>query len=235
MNRPILLAGLISALIVGCNFGASTPQPMLELVPTTPPTLTPIPTFTFTPTPVVLSIQVTAELINCRSGPGAIFDTVTEIQQGRTLRAIARNDLATWFYVKDPGNPGGFCWVSAEVTQINGEASVLPIMQPPIAIVTHVDLRVEPNRINVNCNQFPQTVFFEALVTANGPTLLTWKWELSNGIVSNVGTLIFEAAGTQAINEFYQINSANDYWVKFLVLTPNEISEQASFRVSCTP
>jgi hypothetical protein len=235
MNRLTLLAGLISILIVGCNFGASTPQPAPEPVSTTPPTLTPIPTFTFTPTPVVLSIQVTAELINCRSGPGTIFDTVTEVQQGRTLRATARNDSATWFYVNDPGNPGGFCWVSADVTQVDGEASLLPVMQPPVAVVTNVDLRVEPNRIDVNCSQFPQTVFFEALVTTNGPTLLTWKWEISNGAVSDVGTLIFESAGTQAINEFYQINSANDYWVKLHVLTPNEVTEQVSFRVSCTP
>lgn len=234
MNRLTLLAGLILVLVTGCNFGASTPQPTLEPVSTTPPTLT-IPTLTFTPTPVVLSIQVTAELINCRSGPGTIFDTVTEIQQGRTLRATARNDSTTWFYVNDPGNPGGFCWVSADVTQVSDEASLLPIMQPPVAIVTNVDLRVEPNRIDVNCSQFPQTVFFEALVTTNGPTLLTWKWEISNGAVSDVGTLIFESAGTQAINEYYQINSANDYWVKLLVLTPNEVSEQATFRVSCTP
>jgi hypothetical protein len=235
MNRLTLLAGLILVLVTGCNFGASTPQPTFEPVSTTPPTLTPIPTFTFTPTPVVISIQVTAELINCRSGPGTIFDTLTEIQQGRTLRATARNDSATWFYVNDPGNPGGFCWVSADVTQVSGEASLLPILQPPIAMVTNVDLRVEPNRIDVNCSQFPQTVFFEALITTNGPTLLTWKWEISNGAVSDVGTLIIESAGTQAINEYYQINSANDYWVKLNVLTPNEVIEQATFRVSCTP
>jgi hypothetical protein len=235
MNRLTLLAGLISVLIAGCNVRASTPQPTLEPVSTTLPTLTPLPTFTLTPTPVILSVQVTAELINCRSGPGTIFDTVTEIQQGRSLRATARNDSETWYYVSDPGNPGGFCWVSADVTQISEEASLLPIMQPPLAIVTNVDLRVEPNRIEVSCNQFPQTVFFEALVTTNGPTLLTWKWEISNGIVSDVGSLIFESASTQAINEFYQINSANDYWVKLSILTPNEVSEQVNFRVSCIP
>ena len=235
MNRLALLAGLISIFISGCNFGGSTPQPTFEPVSTTPPTFTPIPTITFTPTPVEITVQVIAELINCRSGPGTIFDTITELSQGRILRATGRNDSATWFYVRDPGNPGGFCWVSSDVTQVTGEASLLPIIQPPVAMVTNVDLRVEPNRIVVNCNQFPQTVFFEAQITTNGPTLFTWKWEISSGATSDVGTLIFEEAGTQVINEFYQINSANDYWVKLYVLTPNEIVEQVNFPVSCTP
>lgn len=235
MNRLTLLAGLILVFIAGCNFGGNTPQPTIEPVSTTPPTFTPIPTFTFTPTAVEISVQVTAELINCRSGPGTIYETITELKLGRVLRATGRNDSATWFYVSDPGNPGGFCWVSVDVTQVTGEASLLPIVQPPTAVVTNVDLRVEPNRIVVNCNQFPQTVFFEAQITTNGPTLFTWKWEISTGAVSDVGTLIFETAGTQVINEFYQINSANDYWVKLYVLTPNEIVEQVNFPVTCTP
>ena len=235
MNRLTLLSGLISLFMAGCSFGENTPQPTLEPVSTPQPTFTPIPTFTFTPTPVEISVQVTVELINCRSGPGTIYETITEIRQGRILRAIGRNDSATWFYVRDPGNPGGFCWVSGDVTQVTGEASLLPIIQPPIAIVTNVDLRVEPNRIVVNCNQFPQTVFFEAQITTSGPTLFTWKWEISTGAVSDVGAMIFEEAGTQVINEFYQINSANDYWVKLYVLTPNEIVEQVNFPVSCTP
>lgn len=235
MRRLTLLIGLIFALMLGCNLGITAPQPTPEPVSTASATLTPIPTFTLTPTPVEILAQVTAELINCRSGPGAVFDTLSEIQQGKTLRAVGRNESTSWLYVRDPGNPGAFCWVSTEVIQVSGEADILPIVQPTAAKITDVSLRVEPNRIDVNCSQFPQTVFFEALVTANGPTLLTWKWELSNGAVSDVGTLIFESAGTQAINEFYQVNSANDYWVKIHILTPNAVTEQASFRVSCTP
>lgn len=235
MNRLTLLAGLVSVFMAGCSFGSNTPLPTIQPVSTTPPTLTPVPTITFTPTPVVITVQVTAELINCRSGPGTIYDTMTEIAQGRILRATGRNDSATWFYVSDPGNPGAFCWVSADVTQVEEEAVLLPIIQPPTAIVTDVSLRVEPNLISVKCDQFPQTVFFEALITTNGPTLFTWKWEVSTGAVSDVGTLIFEEAGTQAINEYYQINSANDYWAKLYVLTPNEVVQQVNFRVSCTP
>jgi hypothetical protein len=241
MKRHALLMLLFLIALTGCNVGIQPPQPIAsplgtpEPVSTPLPTFTPIPTFTFTPTPVVISMQVTAELVNCRSGPGTIFDTLSQIAQGRNLRATGRNESITWYYVNDPGNPGKFCWVSADVVQVSGEADLLPIVQPPLAMVTNVELRVEPNRIVVNCNQFPQTVFFEALVTVSGPTLFTWKWEISTGAVSDIGTLIFQEAGTQAINEYYQINSANEYWVRFYALTPNEVMRQVNFPVSCTP
>lgn len=227
---PILF---FSIALIGCNF-TNTPLPTPEIVSTPQPSATPLPVLTFTPTPVIISLQVTAEIINCRTGPGTVFDTVSEIAQGKFLRATGRNDSATWWYVSNPGNPGNFCWVSSEVTRADGDTNLLPVVQSTTSIVTNVELRVQPNRIVVNCNQFPQTVFFEALITTNGPALFTWKWEISTGAVSDVGTLIFEEAGTQAINEFYQINSANDYWVKLYVLTPNEMIEQVNFPVTCT-
>jgi hypothetical protein len=121
------------------------------------------------------------------------------------------------------------------VIELEGPADQLPVTLPPFVTVTGVSLRAEPNRIVVNCSQFPQTVFFEAEVTTNGPTLLTWSWEASTGVSSNVGSMIFEEAGTQVINEFYPIGGPNDYWVKLRILTPNVLDEQVNFPVSCTP
>jgi len=234
LNRRAVLILFFSIVLVGCNFGANTPLATPEIVSTPQPSFTPLPLPTFTPTPVIISLQVTAELINCRTGPGTVYDTVSEIQQGKFLRATGRNDSDTWWYVSNPGNPGNFCWVSSEVTVADGDTSLLPVVQTGSSIVTNIDLRVEPNRIVVSCDQFPQTVFFEALITTNGPALFTWKWEVSTGVTSDIGTLIFEEAGTQAINEFYQINSANTYWVKLYVLTPNELVEEVTFPVTCT-
>lgn len=231
MNRLVLLAGLFSLALAGCKTATSTPQPTPTTVPTTRPTLPPI--ATWTPKPVDVSVQVTAELVNCRFGPGTMYETISEVNIGRTLTAVGRNDASTWWYVEDPNIPGGFCWVSADVTDEQGDVAQLPVTEPPFVTVTDVKLRVEPNRIVVNCDQFPQTVFFEAEITTNGPTLFTWKWEASTGAISDVGTLIFEESGTQVINEYYQINAPNDYWVKLYVLTPNERTEQVNFPVSC--
>ena len=236
MYRLILFAGLFSIVLAGCTFAATPPisaTATLEL----PPSITPRPTSlpTSTPEPSVVSLRVKVELVNCRLGPGTVFLTINELKLGQSLRAVGRNDASNWFYVRDPGNPGGFCWVSADVVETQDEIDGLEIVPPPVASITDVSLRVEPNRIVVDCDEFPQTVFFEALVTSNGPTLFTWRWETSIGITSDDGTLVFEEAGTQAINDYYQINAPNDYWVKLHVLTPEERFEQVNFPVSCTP
>ncbi|GAB4496209.1 MAG: hypothetical protein OHK003_00540 [Anaerolineales bacterium] len=232
MNRLVLLAGLI--VMAGCTSQNTPPPPAPTIVPTIQaiPTPTPIPP---TPTPVKVSVQVAAELANCRFGPGTVYMTMNEIRSGRLLTAVGRNDTSTWWMVEDPINPGGVCWVAAEVTEARGDVSQLAIAPAPFVSITKVNLRVEPNRILVKCSDFPQTVFFEAAITANGPTLLTWQWEASTGVTSDVGTLIYEQSGTQVINEFYRINAPNEYWVKLKILTPNEVVEQVTFPVSCNP
>ncbi|GAB4569563.1 MAG: hypothetical protein Fur0017_14630 [Anaerolineales bacterium] len=232
MNRLVLLAGLI--VMAGCTSQNTPPPPAPTIVPTIQaiPTPTPIPP---TPTPVKVSVQVAAELANCRFGPGTVYMTMNEIRSGRLLTAVGRNDTSTWWMVEDPINPGGVCWVAAEVTEARGDVSQLAIVPAPFVSITKVNLRVEPNRILVKCSDFPQTVFFEAAITANGPTLLTWQWEASTGVTSDVGTLIYEQSGTQVINEFYRINAPNEYWVKLKILTPNEVVEQVTFPVSCNP
>lgn len=236
MKRSILLAGLLSITLLACSRSSVTALPTVVVSTSTSAPVIPNPALVPpTPTPVVVTLNVINELINCRFGPGTVYDLVDEFPQGQTLRAVGRNESFTWWYVRDPGNPGGFCWVSADVTQPQSPTSEMQVMQPPFVTITKVDLRVEPNRIVVVCNQFPQTVFFEAQITANGPTLLRWKWEVSTGVSSNEGTLIYEESGIQIINEYYQINAPGDYWVKLVILAPNEEINQVTFPVTCTP
>jgi hypothetical protein len=235
MIRLALLAGLVSFALMGCARAAPTPDPTPAEIPTIQPSPTPTPTIAPTPTLTQLTVRVLSERINCRFGPGTVYGLINELRQGQSLRAVGRNDASTWWYVSDPGNPGGFCWVSADVTEAQGDTGALPVLLPPFVTVTNVNLRVEPNLIVVNCSQFPQTVFFEAGITTNGPTLLQWNWEVSTGVTSSVGTMIFEQAGTQVINDYYQINAPNDYWVKLNILAPNELTQQVVFPVSCTP
>lgn len=234
MKGSVLFTGMLSALLAACSTTAATPT--ATLTPTTIPTVaTAVPTVAPTSTPPQVSLRVKDELVNCRFGPGTNYVLVNELRRNQSAHVVGRNESSTWLYIRDPGNPGGFCWVSKNVTEAEGALDGLPVKPPPFVTVTDVSLRAEPNRILVNCDQFPQTVFFEAQVTANGPTLLTWRWEASTGVVSNNGTLVFEEAGTQVINDYYQVGAPNEYWVKLHILTPNERVEQVNFPVSCTP
>ncbi len=235
MKRLLILFGFLSTLLMSCSTAeqepTATPIPTITLTlsPTSAPTTIP------TATPVEVTLRVKNELINCRLGPGTEYESVNELVPGQFAQVTGRNETSTWLYIRDPGNPGNFCWVSAEVVETQGAVNELPVALQSFVTVTDVSLRVEPTRIVVKCDQFPQTAFFEAAITTNGPALMTWRWEASTGAVSDVGTLIYEEAGTQVINEFYPVNAPNEYWVKLHILTPNEIVEQVNFPATCIP
>lgn len=232
MNRRLFFVGFISIFLSAC--AAATPAP--TAAPTATLFLpTPLPTFTPTAAPVRVDLRVVDELINCRSGPGVVYDLINELNEGQAARVAGRNDASTWWYVHDPGNPNGFCWVSANVTEVEGEAEKLPVMQAPLVTVIKVNLRAEPDRMVVGCDQFPQTIFLEAEITTNGPTFVTWKWEASTGVSSEQSILVFEQAEMQVINDYYQIGAPNEYWIKLHILEPNEIIKQVNIPVNCTP
>jgi len=236
MLRRVLFAGLISIFLVSCNVNIAPST--FTSTPTSAPTntLTPAPpTLTATATPVQLTLHVTKELVNCRLGPGLVYELINELSEGQSARVVGRNDSSTWWYVRDPGNPNGYCWLSADVTEISGDSELLPIVLPPGVYVIDLNLVVEPQRIVLeDCTNFPQTFFFEAEVTSNGPLIALWQWEASTGVMSETSTLVFEQAGTQVLNQYYQVPSANDYWVRLHITSPNEMIRQVDFRAVCS-
>jgi hypothetical protein len=237
MIRRVLLTGLFSLYLTACS--VSTPVP-----PTTTPTPTFAPTgtatITLTPTPlpttppVELNLTMTRELVNCRYGPGVVFELINELKEGQTVRAVGRNDSSTWWYVRDPGNPGGNCWVSADVSKLDGDGSQLSIVRSSAASVIDLELIVEPNRMVVSCFQFPQTFFFEARITADAPVIVLWQWETDTGAVSETGTMAIEKAGTESLYQSYQVDGPNDYWMKLNIFSPNALSERVNFRAECS-
>lgn len=235
MKRCFQFMGIISILLAACSF--TVPEPTITPTPASTATFsfTSTPAVTSTATLVNVTLTVKDALINCRYGPGIGYALINEIEQGVTARVIGRDESSTWWYIRDPGNPNGLCWVSATVTESQGPVDQLPVVQSPVPMVTNVSLRVEPTHIVVACDQFPQTVFFEAEITVDGPTYMTWRWEVSTGVSSNDGLLVFEESGTKVLNEYYQIAAPNEYWIQLHILTPNESVTQVTFPVSCTP
>ncbi|MBI5952590.1 MAG: SH3 domain-containing protein [Chloroflexi bacterium] len=231
MNCRVLFTGLVSVFLSAC--AGTTPVPTATATATL--FATPVPLPTFTATPVQLDLRVTGELVNCRYGPGTVYELVNELEQGESARVVGRNDAFSWWYIRDPGNPNGYCWVSAGVTELLGTATQLPVAPAPPVSVTNATLRAEPDRIVVGCSQFPQTIFLEAEITTDGPTFVTWKWEASTGVSSEKAIMVFEGAGTQVINDYYQIGAPNDYWIRLHVLEPTELIRQVNVPVSCAP
>ena len=76
MNRLVLLTGLISIVLLGCNISTSAPVPTPVISPTSPPSARPEPTLISTATPARVTLLVKTRLINCRFGPGTVLRAI---------------------------------------------------------------------------------------------------------------------------------------------------------------
>jgi hypothetical protein len=110
-----------------------TDTPSMTLTPE-PPTFTPTVTLTSTPvftsTPLVPLISVSLAT-NCREGPGRIYDRVGALLVGQTAEVFGRNAVGDYWYIRNPNNSDGFCWLWGEYAAFSGNTSVLPVYTPP--------------------------------------------------------------------------------------------------------
>jgi hypothetical protein len=116
----------------GIPVGSDTPTPTFTASPTvtlTPTiTLTPTPIFTATPSVPQISVSVPT---NCRVGPGKAYDRVGALLVGEVTEIYGRDLAGNYWYVRNPDNSGGFCWLWGEYATFGGNISVLPIFTPP--------------------------------------------------------------------------------------------------------
>ncbi|NJL92352.1 MAG: SH3 domain-containing protein, partial [Anaerolineae bacterium] len=86
---------------------------------------TPSPTFT----PEGLNAVVTAQALNVRNGPGDNFDVIGHLIQGDVLPILGTDASGFWLLVQySQGTLQG--WIATTFTQINGELTNAPNMQP---------------------------------------------------------------------------------------------------------
>lgn len=207
----------------------STPFPIETLLTFEPPTLAP------TSTPSTILASARDQPVNCRFGPGTSYAVTGALNVGRQAEIIGRNEDSSWWYVRNPSNPSTSCWLAASVTDTVGNVVSLPVVNPPDIVVTGIEVSVLPPALHVRCNAFPQVVTISAQITTSGPTIVTWRWESSAGSVSDEKNLLFEEGTTKAVQEYYQVNSADDYLIQIRTFSPNVLIGQANFRATCEP
>jgi len=254
MKNQIWIAIAIFALgMSSCNLlddqTTETPPPSVQPTFDTPtssvstPTLVPIetllaidtPTIPPTSTPGVLRASPKDQPVNCRFGPGTQYGIAGALNLGRQAEMIGRNEDSSWWYVKNPSDPSTLCWLAASVTDTVGNVDSLPVVEPPEIMVTSVNVNIDPPAMNVACDAFPQSVIVNAFITTNGPSIVIWRWESSDGKTSSEKNLLFEEGGTKSVQDFYQVDSANDYSIQVRTITPNVVIGQANFKAVCTP
>ena len=135
----------------------STPTPTATAspTPTRTPTVTPTPTSTLTPTstptltPEVCEAKLTLiKNVNCRKGPGTVYDVLTSYVTGQEMTIAGRSSgdeysepANIWWYVQVPNVQGAFCWVSdanVQVTALSttalsttGSIACMPVIPAP--------------------------------------------------------------------------------------------------------
>jgi len=107
------------------------PTRAFETPPSSPTaTSSPIPVVLFTATPAVPLISV-SQPTNCRTGPGRSYERVGALLVDQVAEVIGRNPVGDYWYIRNPNQPGGFCWLWGEFAILTGNTSVLPIFTPP--------------------------------------------------------------------------------------------------------
>jgi hypothetical protein len=254
MKRQIWIATVIFALgLLSCNLQAAqpteTPRPsptlVIPITSASTPTLVPIDTLlaidieTPTVAPTSTSSLILAfpigQPVNCRFGPGTQYGIAGALNPGRQAEVIGKNEDSSWWYVKNPSDPSTLCWLSVGVTNTVGNVESLPVVEPPEIMVTSVNVSVDPPGMNVACDAFPQNAIITAFITTNGPSIVIWRWESSNGRTSAENNLLFEEGGTKMVQDYYQVDGVNDYSIQVRTIVPNVVIGQADIRVTCNP
>ncbi|MBK8821637.1 MAG: SH3 domain-containing protein [Anaerolineales bacterium] len=249
MNKRTFTASLVLALsMLACNLpagGAATQTPIVitttpglpteTLIPTQTliPTETPLPTFTPTPTiPIAWPLD---KGVNCRLGPSTDWISIGSLLVGQTATIQGKNGDVTWWYVTTVNDPGKPCWVASSVTVTAGNLANLQVINPPIASVTDVSLKLDPKEIILpGCIGPIQPITIKGSITTNGPAKVEWHFETQQGGSLTVYTIEFKKAETQTIEgSFTPSFPAGDYWVKLIITKPNEKTSETKYKVSC--
>jgi hypothetical protein len=110
---------------VGSPLPTSTPE-----APTATPTATLSPTPVFTATSLIPLISVSVAT-NCRVGPGRVYDRVGALLVGEVAEIVARNPVGNYWYIRNPDQTNGLCWLWGEYATVTGNFAALPVYTPP--------------------------------------------------------------------------------------------------------
>jgi hypothetical protein len=129
-----MVSGATQTAIAGIPVGLVDTATPLPTFTSELPTLSPTVTFTaapiFTSTPVVPLISVSVAT-NCRVGPGKVYDRVGALSVGQVAEVIGRNDAGNYWYIRNPSQSNGFCWLWGEYATLTGSFASLPVFTPP--------------------------------------------------------------------------------------------------------
>jgi hypothetical protein len=229
----LLLAGL------ACNWSEVAPPAAPVIEPSPLPTfaistLTPTPTETLLPSPTATPDAPIAWPkdggVNCRYGPGTEWEAISSLLVNTTAEIKGRTIDTSWWYVSDPINVDGFCWVAYDVVNTAGNLNIISIIEPPAALVTTVTADA---KINFTACGESNPVTFNGSIKTNGPATVTYHWEVSGDAqeMTPDETLEFTKTETQKFSTNVFSADCGEYNLSLQITTPNEILAEDQFEI----
>jgi len=254
--RTLSLLFVLVLFVLSCNLPTSvpiqndeneapSPVPSLENTPLPPeptatpipsetplPTNTPLPTATFTPSvPVAWPKDLN---VNCRFGYGTEWLAVGALVEGQPAEIKGKNATASWWYVALPNSPSTPCWVAASVTNTSGNLAALPVTNQSIASVIGVSIK-KPDTISVpGCMGPIQPLELNGSIEMNGPGTASWHFDTQqSGVITDHAT-DFDSFGSKTVaDSFVPSLTAGSYWVKLVVIGPNDKTAETNYKIEC--
>ncbi len=253
LSSLLLLIILISACTPGRSTGnaptatapvAAAPEVTFTPAPSSTPEASDTPLASATPadtatpsptaTPVVPMVEAKDAAAYCRFGPSLDYLSIGFLEPGIKVPVEATVLDNSWWEISNPSNPSTYCWVANTVTVFTGDLASLPIVGAPNgnAIRANVSLTAS---ISGSCSG-SNTNTFEGTITANGPSVIGYHWEVDNAAgdvlsVSASMSLTFHTAGTQPVTPGSFTGGCGNYVVRLIVTYPNNLQGQATYTV----
>jgi hypothetical protein len=104
--------------------------PTATFTPSFTPTETLTPSPVFTATAFIPQVRVSVAT-NCRVGPGKVYDRVGALLVGQAAEVVGRDYTGNYWYIRNPNQSNGYCWLWGEYATLTGNFAALPMYTPP--------------------------------------------------------------------------------------------------------
>jgi hypothetical protein len=155
---------------------------------------------------------------------------------GTNAQITGKSGDGGWWYVVDPLNSSGHCWVSAGVTNTAGNLTGIPVVAAPTASVTEVTVDIDPKVISVPACIGPvQPSKITGTIKTNGPGPVQWHFETQKDGVMPAQTTNFDTFGETEVPsvDYTPPLTAGTYWVRLVVTSPNAMQAETKYTFNC--
>ncbi|GJQ34285.1 MAG: hypothetical protein JETCAE01_02950 [Anaerolineaceae bacterium] len=138
-NKLTIAFTLVVVSMLACTLPTSQ-QPVTE-TPDLAATLTAIPTFEESPTPIPPTATVcqptvtTTQDSNVRKGPSQVYDKLGYLPQGASAPVAGKSSDGTWWYIQFASGENGYGWISGSIVTTTCIPTTLAVVAaPPIPV-----------------------------------------------------------------------------------------------------